>query len=289
MQEETTPSAEQLVECKVCNKKMKLITKKHLLQHGLTSQEYRKLYPGCVLSKCSWFTTWRNSEENKQHLIKQAKRVVESEELSKKRDINKQIAMDDPQYHKNLSNAMKTSQKCINYHQNKVVNVTSRMKMSNFDRWVLDFGYDIAIQKQLDWQAKNVLPSCSRHTKIELLVESAFKNAGYDVITQLSVPRYYCDLYLPKFNLIIEVNGNYWHANPEFFKADDFIGQKKAQAHEIWERDKQKINDLKQMGYNVAVVWESQIKKTVPEKLVEDIVRSVEKSIELNERDPVPC
>lgn len=258
---------------------MKTITNTHLKRHDLTKRDYLLRFPGAFMGSCDWLSSWRNSEENKQHLTLQAKRIVSDPEIVKRRNDNLRAVVDTTQYRENLSRSMKayaqTDAGKIRF-ANKPV--TLRMKMSNFDRWVEEFGIEIATQKQLDWQAKNILPSTSRFTKIELLVVEALKSAGYDVVIQLSVPRYYCDIYVPSLNLIVEVNGDYWHANPNKFSENDVIGHKRMSASMIWKHDAKKISDLRQMGYEVVVVWESQIKASTQSQLVEDIVRHVEKS-----------
>ena len=48
------------------------------------------------------------------------------------------------------------------------------------------------------------------------------------------------DIYLPDLKLAFEFDGTYWHADPRFYKSDDFIEKKKMFAKAIWEYDKQK-------------------------------------------------
>jgi G:T-mismatch repair DNA endonuclease (very short patch repair protein) len=57
---------------------------------------------------------------------------------------------------------------------------------------------------------------------------------------------------------IIEFYGDYWHANPNKFNADDTI--KKKTAAYIWNHDHTKITDLEQLGYKVMIVWEYEYK-----------------------------
>lgn len=64
-------------------------------------------------------------------------------------------------------------------------------------------------------------------------------------------------------NLVIEVFGDYWHANPEKYNPKDKIlskGEKK-KASDIWEKDKQRISNIKSEGYEVFVIWESEWKQ----------------------------
>lgn len=70
------------------------------------------------------------------------------------------------------------------------------------------------------------------------------------------------DIFIPEFNLIIEINGDFWHANPERYKPTDIFptweGKKTAQ--EIWDHDSEKLNIYKELNYNFLVIWEHSIK-----------------------------
>lgn len=288
MSVETTSSARQPT-CLVCGRSMKTITNTHLKKHGMSKADYLRSYPNAFLGSCSWLAEWRNSEKNREHLQLQALKVISTPELVEKRNVNRTIIMKTDEYRQNLSKAMKEyaqTPKGRQHLQNKPV--TARMRLSNFQRWVEKYGYDIAIQKQLEWQSKNVLPNRSKYTKIELVTAAALRDAGYDVITQFHLSGYYCDIFVPQLKLIVEVNGDYWHANPRNFKADDVIGRKQMIASQIWERDAKKLNDLKASGYNVVVVWEKDLKGMTSLQLVEDIVQRCEKSQRPIESNSVP-
>lgn len=59
-------------------------------------------------------------------------------------------------------------------------------------------------------------------------------------------------------NKIIEYFGDYWHANPARFSKDSIV--KKKTAEEIWKNDQERINQLINSGYQVLIVWESEVK-----------------------------
>ena len=63
--------------------------------------------------------------------------------------------------------------------------------------------------------------------------------------------------------IIVEVNGDYWHANPSRYDADEIIAypKKTCKAKEVWEKDDKRIKDLKHFGFKVHVIWESDVKK----------------------------
>lgn len=77
----------------------------------------------------------------------------------------------------------------------------------------------------------------------------------------LTTDSFYClDFCIENLKVVIEFNGDMWHANPSKYKIDDkpnFQTPNKT-AGEIWERDKKKLNYLESLGYHVLVVWESE-------------------------------
>jgi very-short-patch-repair endonuclease len=75
--------------------------------------------------------------------------------------------------------------------------------------------------------------------------------------------RFFYDIYIPKLNLIIEFNGDYWHANPDLYKASDLIHYRFGDitAEEIWNKDLKKKKLAESAGYSIITVWEKEIKK----------------------------
>jgi G:T-mismatch repair DNA endonuclease (very short patch repair protein) len=281
VQEENTPSAGQLVECKICHKLMKMITNTHLKNaHQMTCKEYKNMFPDEILGETTWFTSWRNSEENKSQAREHLKRAFQDPEIQERRIRLIRENAKSEKYRQRLSESLKRWAQTEEgkEHYSKVnLRVTSYMKLSNFERWVQNYGVEEALRRQKEWQAKNVLPSKSRDTKIELVVADMLSTLNISFIKQFSVPHYYCDFFLPDYNLIIEVNGDYWHASPKKFSATDVISHKKIIAQQIWDHDAKKVADLKTMGYQVLVLWESDIKQKTAQQLAEDIVHATEK------------
>ena len=73
------------------------------------------------------------------------------------------------------------------------------------------------------------------------------------------------------FHACVEFNGDYWHANPEMFEAEQLIqypGQF-LKAKDIWERDAKKLSHIKERGYAVFTVWEKCYNTNKEQKLIE--------------------
>jgi G:T-mismatch repair DNA endonuclease (very short patch repair protein) len=72
---------------------------------------------------------------------------------------------------------------------------------------------------------------------------------------------YFADFYLKEFNSIIEVYGDYWHGNPEIYSNN------KTELNEIQisniKRDKRRNAHIRKMGYDVYIIWETEIKNDI--------------------------
>lgn len=69
---------------------------------------------------------------------------------------------------------------------------------------------------------------------------------------------YFYDLYfrLGSTQLIVEFNGDFWHANPQIYTENYMHPVCKKTAKEIWERDCQKLELAKKNNIEVYVVWQ---------------------------------
>lgn len=99
-----------------------------------------------------------------------------------------------------------------------------------------------------------------KNLNIEHEVEVNTYFYGINPITQKYFrPR--ADIYIPKYKLVIEVFGDYWHANPKYYKHTDEFNTVygRLTAKQIWDRDNIKIEHYKSLGYNIEVVWVTDI------------------------------
>lgn len=83
--------------------------------------------------------------------------------------------------------------------------------------------------------------------------------------------------YVPDFiineNIIIECFGDFWHANPLYFKPSDTTHKSRC-AVDIWKYDNEKIKNLESAGYKVLVLWETDILNSIDncKQLINEIV-----------------
>lgn len=111
-------------------------------------------------------------------------------------------------------------------------------------------------------------------SKAEKEIKHFFDKNNIECITQFRIKgiQYIYDFFLPKYNLIIEYNGDYWHANPKIYQSGSIIKVQKLGeviVDTIWERDKIKKELAEQQGYKIIYIWEKdyQLNKDILKKL----------------------
>ena len=70
------------------------------------------------------------------------------------------------------------------------------------------------------------------------------------------------DIHIINTNILIEVNGDYWHANPSIYVENDIInyaGKGRILVNEIWKTDIAKKQIAEENGYIVIDMWENDI------------------------------
>lgn len=68
------------------------------------------------------------------------------------------------------------------------------------------------------------------------------------------------DLIMFDIGYVIEFYGNYWHANPDIYNAEDIVHHG-IKASEIWGKDEKRIKKLSSIGFETEIVWESCYKR----------------------------
>ena len=86
------------------------------------------------------------------------------------------------------------------------------------------------------------------------------------------------DIVLPKYKTVIFVNGCFWHGHKDcrYFvipKTNTDFWLNKIDAN--IERDKLKQEALKELGWNVIIVWECKLKPKFVDKTLDNLVRKI--------------
>lgn len=75
------------------------------------------------------------------------------------------------------------------------------------------------------------------------------------------------DIIVEDKKLVIEINGDYYHANPKKYKSTDILYKWKGyqDAEAIWKFDKQRKEQIESFGYTVLILWETDIRNNFTE------------------------
>lgn len=76
-----------------------------------------------------------------------------------------------------------------------------------------------------------------------------------EIFYQYPLQRYVCDFVWPEKNIVFNINGDFWHANPILY---DYSKLTKIQKTNIY-RDNNKRIFLDKLGWNIVDIWESDI------------------------------
>lgn len=90
---------------------------------------------------------------------------------------------------------------------------------------------------------------------------------------------YYLDFYIPDIKFVVELNGDYWHCNPDKYEPDYIHTKRHLTAQEIWDIDderKQILNN--EFGCFVMFVWEHDVKQN-KDKVINDIISRIKERI----------
>jgi G:T-mismatch repair DNA endonuclease (very short patch repair protein) len=89
----------------------------------------------------------------------------------------------------------------------------------------------------------------------EIITENILLKLKIKYQKKINIGYYNCDFVVN--NIIIEVQGDYWHGNPKFYNSFDKIQEKNIN------RDKRKLKFLQSKGYLTLYLWENDLKHNV--------------------------
>jgi very-short-patch-repair endonuclease len=111
----------------------------------------------------------------------------------------------------------------------------------------------------------------NKPTKIEIKMENFLIDENIEFIKNYKIGLFLVDFYLPQHNLIIECDGDYWHANPNFVKNKELT---KPQLQTI-DRDIRKNEELIKRKIRFLRFWEWDINNNF-----NDVKSSIKKNLE---------
>ena len=126
-------------------------------------------------------------------------------------------------------------------------------------------------------------------TKPELLVRSFLHRHGFRFRLHVKDLPGKPDIVLPKYKVIIEVRGCYWHRHPECKFA--YIPKSNldfwyAKFRENVERDKKNDMLLQKLGWKVIVIWECEMEESLLRRNLSELICSKKNTFNLNHGIP---
>lgn len=102
--------------------------------------------------------------------------------------------------------------------------------------------------------------SCIKlESKIQLRVQDILNQLGITYTSNAFLYSYNFD-FLIKGKKILEIQGDFWHANPNKYKANDIL-MTGFIVKDVWNKDKRKKEIVERNGFKIFYLWENEINK----------------------------
>lgn len=166
--------------------------------------------------------------------------------------------------------------------------VQSRPEVKEKQRTSLKITYNTPEGREMQRQRRYAMTS-SPESKDERLVQEFLtkNNIEFQSHPKISLPkpkRYHQPDILVKPNKIIAVNGDRYHANPMFYLPDDIINgirDGSVRAGDLQKEDELIWKMLKDLGFEILVLWEYEFGSRRKPKITKDIERKIFDFLEL--------
>lgn len=113
------------------------------------------------------------------------------------------------------------------------------------------------------------------NSKIQIITNNILDNNNISYEREYFIEYYSVDNYLTEYNLMIEVMGNYWHANPIRYNSNKYLLNQKQKG---WiSNDKRKMSYvLNHYGIKILYLWETELDKSqeLCEKLILEYIKA---------------
>ena len=99
---------------------------------------------------------------------------------------------------------------------------------------------------------------------LEKKIVGYLMDLGVEIETQFKFKKYFhkYDIRIKDTNLLVEINGDFWHANPSKYNENDvlkFSSTNHIKAKDVWKKDEKNKKYAEKNSYKVIYIWESDI------------------------------
>jgi len=154
---------------------------------------------------------------------------------------------------KKISEASKKQWTNQEYRQKMSEVVYSKEELERRSKWLKEKN------KDLEFREKNFKNHKNRLSKLHQKIREKLSLDDLGFVSEQRVLKYFVDELNEEKKLIVEIYGDYPHANPKKY-SEDFIVRLHGQSFTATEKREQDLlrkNKLEEAGYTVIVVWES--------------------------------
>lgn len=269
-----SPASNDTVQCLLCNRPFKRITKTHLkysCTESITTEEYLHRFPDSKIIADGLKKLYSNTKES---IINKYGTGVGEEKWAQY------------QQQQALTNTFEYKAEKYNLSENEF-DQYNKSRAATLQNFICRYGEDIGLHKWDDYcerqrytttieyfieksgnelgvlQYQNFCIGRNMGSKLQSKIELAAFNELMLLLEdlQLSIrlpnphigPYDYGNLITKK---LVEFYGTYWHADPRFFKNDHMFTQKNQTADQIHSRDQAKRTYAINQGFQVFVIWE---------------------------------
>jgi len=264
--------------CKICKKKMKVLSWMHFKLHDLTVQEYFKLYPKEKIKYHEERSAhFKSIYKDNPELIDRRIKYMQSEKNPMKdpKVVEKNHCIEN-------ENHRKEAGKKYSGKNHPLYGVERTWMMGNNNWMCTERGRTLQSEKRKKWcedhpyellkQMKNAAKGIKPYdSKPERRVRKYASNLGYELFSQVEIVlgkhRYLLDILIPELKLVIEVNGCYHHACIDChpYLDTEYIIKK-------WKYDRIRKETLENVGLKVITIWEHDVDSGKFKQLLKEVI-----------------
>ena len=293
---------DEYITSRIDGSKRKRIYGRYLQSIGLTSEEYKILFPDAPLM--SGDDNRSTSKNSGKHMKDEYYKKLFSEKFKGQNNPNHKCntTKEERQIRSPFSKKFYNNEKEYNLFINKINNNKKHNTRRDFfdtdleyknrqttfsykkciEKWGKENGQEIFTNRQIKWQEtlrKNKkLKGGYSYISQELfdILNNFFSNKTFNYAKnkgEIKIRRsdkkgiWLLDFTDVDKKKVIEYNGDLYHANPKLYEKNDTPHpfRKNLKAVDIWNKDTQKYEDIKNYGYNILIIWDSEYKKNKDE------------------------
>lgn len=144
--------------------------------------------------------------------------------------------------------------------------IKERQATSTLEKFILKYGSEEGTKKYLDVNKRktknwfgNTVSRLETAFFDNLSKVTYINEKGRSCKLRFDERNIVCDYLDAEHDRVIEINGDFWHMNPNLFEAHDINCVTNRVAKEVWESEENRNNILKSKGYEILIIWESEL------------------------------